>query len=288
MNNFYFSRSLKETAIKTVLLSLMLLSPIVSRAQLSDGSAARDFTFTDIKGNKHNLYTYLNQGKYVAIDVSATWCEPCWTYHKKGVMDSLFNKYDSTGTNQWKILFIEEDKNTTSADLLGTGSNTQGNWVQGTDFPIIDPSASPELTDFLFNYDINTLPTLMIICPDKKVYQSVLNKVPRPSVSVWDSFANASCKTNGIENLQRQYLKIFPDPAKDLLHIMLNENMKGPVGLTVYNALGQPVDNRNYANTENKDQEISYPTISLKPGLYFLKIESGNHQILLQKFIVGN
>src|SRR4051812_23633012 len=104
-------------------------------AQLPDGSTVPDFTFTDLDGNTQNLYSYLNSGKYVAIEVSATWCHPCWVYHSSETMDSLYNIHDNPGDATWKILFIEGDGATTLADLHGTGTSTQGDWVTGTPYP---------------------------------------------------------------------------------------------------------------------------------------------------------
>lgn len=34
---------------------------------------APDFTITDVEGNEHHLYEYLDAGKYVLIDFWATW-----------------------------------------------------------------------------------------------------------------------------------------------------------------------------------------------------------------------
>ncbi len=42
-------------------------------AQLPDGSIAPDWTFTDIQNVSHTLYSDLNAGKAVVMDVSTTW-----------------------------------------------------------------------------------------------------------------------------------------------------------------------------------------------------------------------
>lgn len=46
-----------------------------TREKLSQGNSAPDFTYPDISGQDHSLTDY--KGKYVYIDVWATWCKPC-------------------------------------------------------------------------------------------------------------------------------------------------------------------------------------------------------------------
>ena len=60
---------------KTLLLvtSLVLFGVMETKAQLADGSIAPDFTFTDMNGKVQNLYSYLNAGQSVVVDISATW-----------------------------------------------------------------------------------------------------------------------------------------------------------------------------------------------------------------------
>lgn len=75
---------------KHVLLSAMLLAATGAMAQLPPNSNAPDFTTTDIDGNTQNLYDYLDQGYTVFLDISATWCGPCWNYHQSGALEDLY------------------------------------------------------------------------------------------------------------------------------------------------------------------------------------------------------
>jgi len=66
--------------MKKLLLSVaVLLGAASANAQLADGTPAPNFTATDLNGVSHTLTDYLNAGKTVIIDISATWCGPCCT-----------------------------------------------------------------------------------------------------------------------------------------------------------------------------------------------------------------
>lgn len=141
-------------------------------AQLAPGSTAPDWTFTDLNGNSWNLYTLTAQGKTVFIDVSATWCGPCWNYHNTHALRDIYNEYGPTGSivpGEIMVFYIEGDQATTIADLNGTGTNTQGNWVSGTPYPIIDPGTATNQFDA--DYAIGYFPTIYKVCPDNKIYE---------------------------------------------------------------------------------------------------------------------
>jgi hypothetical protein len=145
-------------------------------SQVTTGSLSPDWTLTDINGVSHNLYSYLNAGKTVFIDISATWCGPCWSYHTDGEFESVWVNHGPAGglgvssstTDDCMVFFVEGDDQTTSADLHGTGSNTQGDWVTGVKHPIIDPTSSTNPTTNAFNniYNLSGFPACIMICPD--------------------------------------------------------------------------------------------------------------------------
>ncbi len=151
--------------------AVTLLLPLFSFAQLPQGSTAPDWTMTDINKKVWHLYDLTAKGKTVFIDVSSTWCGPCWHYHRQRSLDSLYAEHGPNGTVDQSccVFLIEGDGSTNSNDLNGTGKKTVGNWIAGTDFPIIDPS-SDTINKFMVNYHITYFPTVYMICPDNKMY----------------------------------------------------------------------------------------------------------------------
>ena len=72
--------------------------------------------------------------------------------------------YGPAGSNEIGVLFVEGDGSTGLAELNGTG-NTQGDWVTGTPYPILDDAAIGNL------YQIGYYPTMYGICPNRTVYE---------------------------------------------------------------------------------------------------------------------
>ncbi|NNE54398.1 MAG: hypothetical protein HKN32_00160 [Flavobacteriales bacterium] len=148
------------------------------QAQLAPGSIAPNFTATDINGTEHVLYDYLDQGYNVILEFSATWTGPAWDYHTSGPLNDLHNTYGPDGTQDFIVLMIESDENTTMDDLNGTGTDTMGDWVAETDFPIIDDAAISELFENAY------FPTIYSICPDGITNE--IGQVDLEAILAWD------------------------------------------------------------------------------------------------------
>ncbi len=189
---------------RIVLFAAFLAFAFSAKAQLADGSVAPDFTATDINGVEHNLYDLLNEGKTVILDISATWCPPCWSYHNSGALDQLYECYGEEGSDNVVVFMVEGDPGTTFGDLEGTGSNTLGDWITGTPYPIIE---SPDIAD---SYEITYWPTIYRICPgDKTVYElgqagtqaakdAVLNTDCTPAVRAKDAALTCSSSSGEV------------------------------------------------------------------------------------------
>jgi len=148
---------------RLLLVTILCITGFTASSQLADGTIAPDFTATDIEGNEHNLYDLLAEGKTVIMDVSATWCGPCWSYHNSGALEEFMHEYGPEGSDEAMVFFVEGDIATTSQDLMGTGTNTLGNWVEGTNYPIIDDAGLNSM------YQVAYFPTVYMICPDRKI-----------------------------------------------------------------------------------------------------------------------
>jgi hypothetical protein len=162
---------------KTLLTSMLALSALTASAQLPDGSVAPNFTGVDLNSVSHTLYDYLDQGYTVVVDVSATWCGPCWSYHQTQALKNLYINHGPAGlpgvsattTNTIMVIKVEGDAATNTACLYGaTGCNssTQGDWVTGAPYPIIDNSTIAQ------TLGIGYYPTVYTIYPDRYLEES--------------------------------------------------------------------------------------------------------------------
>ena len=167
---------------KLILSAAILASAFGSQAQLAPGSVAPDFTVTayqswlstaGLNGNgTYNLYDYLDAGYTVILDVSATWCGPCWNYHLGGALDDVYINHGPAGhpgvsantTDDVMVIWIEGDGATADATMLD-GSGAIGNWIEPNatlgqiQFPMANP-VSATATQINNDYNIAFYPTV--------------------------------------------------------------------------------------------------------------------------------
>ena len=177
------------------LFAAMVLA-VMSYAQPANGSFASDFTLYEINkttgdmmtDHTINLYSMLNDYKTVYIDVSATTCGPCYSFHQTGTLDGLYNNYGpNSAVNDTRVLFIEGASTGSSwAAINGSAGSSYwdcthvyGSTTEQVPYPVIPLRLSPNYVasdascnyyTFHSDYAIGAFPTVMMVCPNRMVY----------------------------------------------------------------------------------------------------------------------
>ncbi len=230
--------------MKTKLLLVSLFVSVFSFGQIADGSIAPDFTAVDINGNQHTLSNYLNEGKTVILNISATWCGPCWNYKQSGALEDIYNAYGPDGSDEVVILYVEGDATTGLAELNGTG-NTVGNWVETTSFPIIDNAAIAS------SYQISYFPTVYRICPDGLVFE--MGQLPNTGIK---NSINTNCSgtLTGVNN----HLNVATSDIS-----ICEDNTTGDVDFEVTNYGSNPINTMTVEITDGTQTTSEIITTSI-------------------------
>jgi len=142
-------------------------------AQLASGTVfSGNVTGDDVvTGDKIDVQAWLQDGKSVVIDVFATWCGPCWSFHATGWLEDMMHRYGPEGTDQIRVVGVEADGSTPVSGIMTNQFGLPGSWVtnpntlEPINYPIIDsPAAATALSIAYF-------PTLYIIRPDGTVVE---------------------------------------------------------------------------------------------------------------------
>ena len=154
----------------------VLLSSTSLYAQYQEGGICKDITMKDMDGNIWHLYELLDEGKTVVINVFDGASPASWAYHQSGALQDLYDQYGPNGDNTTEVVALA------FADwylLNGYGDDAQGNWLEGTPYPTIDPSAGDsvsgsyglaQIADYYDSGYLN-LNCNYRICPDKRIYR---------------------------------------------------------------------------------------------------------------------
>jgi hypothetical protein len=192
---------------KLLLSASLLISALGAQAQLAPGSIAPDFTVSAYQtwlstagmnnNGSYKLYDYLDAGYTVILDVSATWCGPCWNYHLSGAFEDVYAAHGPAGypgvsantTDDLMIIWIEGDGTTADATMLD-GSGTIGNWTNPNSagqimFPMANPATASANT-INNDFNIGYFPTIYKICPNR-----VVSELSQPTAAaIYSSIAS--------------------------------------------------------------------------------------------------
>ena len=255
---------------------------ISTYAQLPNGSIAPDFTMTDLKGVEHNMYTYLDDGYTVVLDFSGVWCGPCWTYHKSGALEDLYINHGPKGlpgvspntTDDIMVFLIEGDQGTVAQ--LNGGSGSQGNWVEGTPYPIL-ATIAPNNNQVTSDYSIGYFPTVYMICPNR-----IITENDQISSKAHYTLSQDCPPPLRIENQKSiNMMNVYPIPTSNMLNIEVIENTKIN-NIQIIDISGKTVINID--NPKDESNKYSIPVDKLVTGSFLIIINT-DKEVIHRKFI---
>jgi len=274
---------MKKIALTMLLLTSLLTDALSShaQAQLLDSGAVvtNNITVPTIDGHTFDLFSYLDQGYTVVIDLFATWCNPCWNFDQYGPFKQLYLDYGPEGTIASKKVMpvsIEVDPSTDLADLQGTGSKTQGDYVTGNPYPIVNLTAAQLKTVMgalvqgggQFNYQVD-LPAFLMICPNHTIIHSSMGFGTLDYYTVTGKMDQCPAATK-IQFLRSDAnkLQLYPNPTTSGVFVV-NTSLKHPMSVQITNAIGQEI-----YQTVISGRKTPIDLSTQPDGLYFLHIHT--------------
>lgn len=240
---------------------------------------APDITITTTDGITRNLYSTLDSGKTVFIDLFYTTCYYCQLYAP--IIEEVFQ---NTGAGDEDIEFWGISNN-----LFDTNSVID---EYKASYNVNNPCAGPwggGLTAFSIiteGQNFQGFPTYCIVCPDRTMYFDVCYPPEADCFNPYFENCTVGIPDQRKNEDQAGIVSVYPNPASDGFSIELFSKSLDLVNIEICNVLGETVYSRPSV-TVFGFQDLFIPASDLPDGFYFIKLIRNHQMVLLRKVLIS-
>jgi len=236
-------------------------------------TTAPNFNAIDARGNYHDLYSYLNNGKYILLCFFYDTC-----FASQSTVPEINNAYIQFGCNTNEVLFMGINYNNTDGEVISFENQ------YALHYPNIS-GIEGNGNDIVTLFQVIAFPTIILIAPDKTIPKQDI--WPLTTVNIVDELISAgvdtiACPYASVETHKplSQFL-INPNPAKDWINI---NNLSGEKDLTIsiFDYLGRNV----YYSNNSLFSKEKINTSNYKSGIYFLQISKSGSLLFSEKIVI--
>jgi len=218
------------------------------------------------------IVSYINGVNEDSIRISCKFRAPVLDYgFSISARDNGINTYRAGIMSDSDTLFIfSADYSGNSTKLAGAKANLDVSKTYFIEFTL----QSADLTCRFV--EVGTIDTITINATDNslsgnKITLSAYYYYPNISLYFDDFKIESVSNSTGIDNPEKQYSSVFPNPASDFFKLNINENSIAPTTLNIYTIMGALV--KSEALMQNQQQ---FNVSDLTSGIYLLEIKSEN------------
>jgi hypothetical protein len=250
---------------------------------LSLGSMAQDavdFSFTDVHGVEHNLFTELDAGKTIMLDFFFVNCGPCQYWSP-----SINYVYEQFGSGEGNVEFWSFTPYDDNAAVLGYES------TYSIEFPSCSTEGgSLEVLDVYTSGTYGTFtgyPTYVIICPDRSVTWDVwpiTENAPEVAAAI------EACGVVGIEETGAKFVVngLYPNPSDASSILSFGLENAGNVNIMIYDILGNQVGVQSFPSMPAGNHMTEIQTSHLAGGAYLLAFYLNGEQLHTSRLVVSH
>ena len=248
-----------------------LSTSVASLTAQTSLATAVDFTVTDLDGQQHQLFEYLDAGKHVCIDFFAHWCSNCATS-----ASNFTEAFHAFGCNEGDVIFLGIELEGSQAQVEAFETSHAGD-----NPPPVASGADGGGAAVHASYGPSSFPTGILIAPNRDIVAQYISLFS--SASIQDALENAGietmeCGVSSMDETDLEPVLLYPNPSSTFVTVECSPGTE----LELANAAGKVI---NTLSTLHQRTIVS--TESLAPGIYMLRAKNAEHfwvrQVVVQR-----